>query len=228
MTTVPIPGEDAPLTVLEFEQGASGQVASEHIDPPFIIDHENSLSVYRCNMLSSLTAWVKKKAPGQVCIINGLVKTGRTAALTKVLPQLVLQHEPDALFCHLDFGTIFKPDVHERDAAHGLLVHLQTWCRKAGLHVPPGSTGTTYAHVKCDILELLDALQHSDRTIFFLFDEVCVHARARAVVRWWHCSLFHCCSTANTVPSCASPPYRFSSSSKSKAPTTLCSRRCCR
>ena len=216
MTTVPIPGEDAPLTVLEFEQGAS-----EHGDPPFIIDHGN--------MLSSLTAWVKQP-PGLVCVINGLVKTGKTAALTKVLPQLVLQRDPGALFCHLNFVLICgtPADSTKKEVAKVLRANLRNFALQEGLPVREW-LGSSYADVTTDIRIQMEGFAVSGRRIYFLIDEVRVRGHA---VR---CALPHAGDT--TVPFTvaprrssrgACPPLcRFSGSFRLPVrPTGLCSSRC--
>ena len=151
MTTVPIPGEDAPLTVLEFEQGAS-----EHGDPPFIIDHGG--------MLSKLERWVEQP-PGQVCVVDDLVKTGKMAALTKVLPQLVLQREPRALFCLLDFTFIIRKSA-KQEAAEVLREELRGFARQEGLSVP--ECGSACGGVTTEIRAQMREFAVSGRRIYFI------------------------------------------------------------
>jgi predicted AAA+ superfamily ATPase len=114
---------------------------------------------------------------GTVCVINGLVKTGKTAALTNVLPQLVLEHFPNALFCHLDFDRFMRPLSSAEDIAASLLLRLESWARHNGFTVSQradkanGCEGT-----KANISELMqsfaDSCRKSDRKIYFLIDEV--------------------------------------------------------
>jgi len=252
VTSVPIPGDDVPLDVLEFEQGASG-----HGDPPVVIDHGH--------MVSSLTAWVKKGG-STVCVINGLVKTGKTTALTKVLPQLVRTHFPKALFCHLDFNTFMRPGSSAEETAASLMLALESWAKANGFPSQPHQRDYGYEGTKSNIYSLMDMFARSDHTIYFLIDEVrvsqdtlpslfpvpsftqCCHAtvtvstllllhsatrvRSRAV----RCALPHAVGTA--VPSTVAPRRssrgtcpplrRFSGSFKlPTSPTGPCSRRCC-
>ena len=75
LESVAIDGEPA-VAVLKFEP-------TELVEPPFIIDHGN--------MLSTLDEWVQQtvdRPEPPVLVINGLVKTGKTASLQYVLPQL--------------------------------------------------------------------------------------------------------------------------------------------
>ena len=75
-TEVDIPG----LEVLEFDE-------SSGLTPPFIVDYGGYL-------LKPLTQWLERTKDGEkiepdICIINGLLHTGRTTTMRHVLPQVI-------------------------------------------------------------------------------------------------------------------------------------------
>ena len=157
-----IPGlEKTAVSMLDFDESAD-------IDPPFIIDH--------CDLLGELGEWVRHatEEDGQhksILVLNGLVKTGKTAALRHILPQMVRQHEPNAEFCHLDFENFMTPNSDRCDVVSQLLTELEGWARTAGFPVP-GRTGDDYINVKHDVLVLMNIFRASERKIYFLIDEV--------------------------------------------------------
>ena len=55
-------------------------------------------------LLQNLTRFVKSCNNRRgICAINGLVKTGKTTVLTRLLPKIILQEFPDAEICVLTF-----------------------------------------------------------------------------------------------------------------------------
>ena len=141
---------------------------SKKVDPPFMIVHPN--------ILNQLEEWVKHatkedRREKTVCVINGLVKTGKTAALKYVLPSLVRQYEPDAEFCHLDFEKFMTPGSHRHAIAKDLLSELQAWARVKDFRVKK-FPDDTYSDTKRGLLKIMDSFRKTGRKIYFLFDEV--------------------------------------------------------
>ena len=156
-----IPGRSQAVPILYFDKSAG-------IDPPFMIDHYD--------IRGKLERWVKHatKEDGQhksFCVVNGLVKTGKTSVLKYMLPPLVRQHEPDAVFCHLDFENFMTPDSNRYEIANNLLHELEGWARANGFPVPK-RTGDTYADVREDLHGIMNMFRASGHKIYFLFDEV--------------------------------------------------------
>jgi len=142
---------------------------SAEVDPPFMIVHSN--------ILNQLEEWVKHATEEEgrektVCVINGLVKTGKTATLKYVLPSLVRQYEPDAEFCHLDFEKFMEPGSRRHDIAKDLLFQLEGWARANGFDVPRDAYDTDYTVIQGDLHGIMDSFRESGRKIYFLFDEV--------------------------------------------------------
>ena len=157
-----IPGCDQAVSILDFGESAE-------VDPPFMIVHDD--------IRGELERWVKEatkedRREKSICVINGLVKTGKTATLTYVLPSLVRQYEPDAEFCHLDFEKFMIPYSNRHDIAKDLLVQLEAWARANGFDMPRDTYGTSYADIKYGLHGLMNRFRGSRRKIYFLFDEV--------------------------------------------------------
>ena len=158
-----IPGYDQAVSILDFGESAE-------VDPPFMIVHDD--------IRGELERWVKEatkedRREKSICVINGLVKTGKTAALTYVLPSLVRQYEPDAEFCHLDFEKFMEPYSDRHDIAKDLLLQLEAWARANGFHVSRDTyNDTSYANIKYGLQVIMNRFRGSGRKIYFLFDEV--------------------------------------------------------
>ena len=141
---------------------------SAEIDPPFMIDHSG--------ICGELAEWAKHVTEDQgshksICVINGLVKTGKTTVIRYMLPSLVRQYEPKAEFCHLDFDNFMVPHSSQSEIADELLKQLERWARTARFPVPK-RTGDRYLDVKSDLHVIMNMFRASGRKIYFLFDEV--------------------------------------------------------
>ncbi len=134
---------------------------------PCIVDHGT--------ILSKLKAYLKNLAMSDgvppICVMNGLVRAGKTAALQFILPQLVKEHVPDAEFCHPNFDEFMRASSHPLDVARALLSELHQWARSAGFLVS-GRTGPDNADVAIDIRALMNMFRLSGRTTYFFFDKV--------------------------------------------------------
>ena len=114
------------VSILRFPRGS--------IDPPFIIDY--------CNVKNSLLEWIEdvKQERGSFCTINGLTKSGKTAALTRILPALVKSQFPDAIFFHISFDTIAKQGLNMRSFLMQFLGTGYSWAKKHGIDVERNPT----------------------------------------------------------------------------------------
>jgi hypothetical protein len=148
------------LSVLEFATDSA-------VTPPFLVDHGR--------VLARAEGWVEascNNAISPLCVINGLVKTGKSAVLTAILPQLIQQHSPQALICHLDFNRFINVQCSRPEAAGALLWELREWAVANGIPTPLAVKWETYEHLTAQLRALMSVFRDSGRTIYFLIDEV--------------------------------------------------------
>ena len=73
-----------------------------------VCDFENpaEFAIVSKELMQQLTAWVEEcNSSRGICAINGMVKTGKSTVLTRLLPQIILTTFPDAEICFLDFAA---------------------------------------------------------------------------------------------------------------------------
>ncbi|CAJ1454534.1 unnamed protein product, partial [Effrenium voratum] len=122
-------------------------------------------AIVSSELMQNLTAWVEDCVSSRrICAINGMVKTGKSTVLTRLLPQIILTKIPNAEICVLDFATFLNAGAEPGAMEERLLKRVAAWATSAGFHVGPGDM----LHLD----ELMDNLDKSGRTVFFLIDEV--------------------------------------------------------
>jgi hypothetical protein len=137
--------------------------------PPFIVDF--------CGIKQQLLQWVmlKKNDPNNItfCSINGMTKSGKSAALNHVLPPLVREHFPDALFFRLSFDTIVEDGTSFRSFMQNLLEDTYSWAKMHEIKLPaePPSDASV-AKLRRTLLDAFEAFENCGRTIFCLWDEI--------------------------------------------------------
>ncbi|CAJ1456856.1 unnamed protein product, partial [Effrenium voratum] len=142
----------------------------KHIDGQklLVCDFKDStrFAIVSSELMQRLTAWVEDRVSSQrgICAINGMVKLGKTTVLTHLLPQIILTKFPNAEICFLDFSSFLNAGFEPGAMEEGLLKRVAAWATSAGFHVGPGDM----LHLD----ELMDNLDRSGRTVFFLIDEV--------------------------------------------------------
>ena len=116
----------------------------------------------REDILRKLTRWVGHCENRRgVLAINGLVKTGKTTLLRRLLPQIIRNQFPDVEICGLTIGAFLQRGSDPDKMKHRLRAEVAAWAESKRL---PSAAKTLDG--------LVDELQNSGRRIFFLIDEV--------------------------------------------------------
>ena len=142
----------------------------------------------RQELLQNLTRFVKSCNNRRgICAINGLVKTGKTTLLTRLLPQIILEHCPEAEICVLTFTDFLTARSEPDEMEERLRLQVYSWASKA-IGLPAAGTET--------LSNMVDRLQESGRTIFFLIDEVqrFFEVYPKGIPRWDALKAFMCVS----------------------------------
>ncbi|CAJ1407320.1 unnamed protein product [Effrenium voratum] len=122
-------------------------------------------AIVSSELMQNLTAWVEDCVSSRrICAINGMVKTGKSTVLTRLLPQIILTKIPNAAICVLDFANFLNAGAEPGAMEERLLKEVCSWATGAGFDVRP-------AH-QLTLNQLMDNLDRSGRTVFFLIDEV--------------------------------------------------------
>ena len=132
-----------------------------------VCDFEDSeeFAIVSDALMQQLTAWVEEcNSSRGICAINGMVKTGKSTVLTRLLPQIILTTFPDAEICFLDFAAFLDVGSEPGEMKEGLLKEVCSWATSSGLDVGHADQLT--------LNQLMDILARSGRTCFFLIDEV--------------------------------------------------------
>ncbi|CAJ1456908.1 unnamed protein product [Effrenium voratum] len=141
----------------------------KHIDGQklLVCDFKDStrFAIVSSELMPQLTAWVEDCVSSRgICAINGMVKLGKTTVLTRLLPQIILTKFPNAEICFLDFASFLNAGFEPGAMEVGLLREVWSWATSTGFHVGPADQWT--------LNQLMDTLDRSGRTVFFLIDEV--------------------------------------------------------
>ncbi|CAJ1446352.1 unnamed protein product [Effrenium voratum] len=122
-------------------------------------------AIVSSELMQNLTAWVEDCVSSRrICAINGMVKTGKSTVLTRLLPQIILTKFPNADICFLDFASFLSAGSEPGAMEERLLKEVCSWATGAGFHVGPADQLT--------LNQLMDNLDRSGRTVFFLIDQV--------------------------------------------------------
>ena len=132
-----------------------------------VCDFENpaEFAIVSKELMQQLTAWVEEcNSSRGICAINGMVKTGKSTVLTRLLPQIILTRFPDAEICFLDFAAFLNAGSEPGEMEERLLKEVCSWATASGFDVGLADQLT--------LNQLMDILDRSGRTYFFLIDEV--------------------------------------------------------
>eukprot|EP00971_Amphidinium_carterae_P297181 5903904-Amphidinium_carterae.1 len=146
--------------------------------PNFFIDSYALATDKKQTVRDSMKIWVEGRLRGaiaSVMVINGLVKTDKSANLRVLLPSVIQESlvnvpnllSSNGLICELDCADFLLRGDERALATTKFYLTLRSWAIRNGFTMPEAQTSLS------DISDLLGALEKSTTYhIFFLIDEV--------------------------------------------------------